>query len=230
MMYSKSWNGPAAVIGGLVLWSVPRHGTAAAADSRFHGRASHRRGRARSIRGDRRPDRAVGEGVTAILLRRHIEIDRNRQVGHSASSPTCLSKLAKKKPRRGRSFDPERSVIVVVALENQQVTVTPGTVSQRSVRLAPQAGRTRSDFRFCPPGERKSYHRGDLVTPGCDQQLDRGAGQRNALCRGSSPGLEVARRRRTSREHHAPLILRRASVPEPRGARSPTSCYRSPRR
>jgi hypothetical protein len=37
--------------------------------------------------------------------------------------------------RRGRSFDPERSVIVVVALENEQVAVTPGTFLSNQLGL-----------------------------------------------------------------------------------------------
>ena len=45
---------------------------------------------------------------------------------------------------RGRSFDPERSVIIVVALENRQVAVKPGTDAPEA-RSARGSGRARSD-------------------------------------------------------------------------------------
>ena len=37
--------------------------------------------------------------------------------------------------RRGRSFDPERSVVIVVALENEQVAVKPGTFLSNQLGL-----------------------------------------------------------------------------------------------
>ncbi len=57
------------------------------------------------------------------------------------SSPTrefadeLVDHWRKQGPRRGQSFDPERSVIIVVALDNEQVAVTPGTFLSNKLGL-----------------------------------------------------------------------------------------------
>ena len=98
----------------------------------------------------------------------------------------------KQGPRRGRSFDPERSVIVVVAVDNKQVAVTPGIFLSKKLGL----NSSRIDDDLIPvfiPLAREQVSRGDRCAFGRDQQLDRGARQRNALCRGSGLGREFAR-------------------------------------
>ena len=79
--------------------------------------------------------------------------------------------------RSGRSFDAERSVIIVTGLENKQVAVHPGD-SAGSVRTQRQGGGGRVDpADIHSAGGGRKVSRGDLRASRRDQPMDRGAGQ-----------------------------------------------------
>ena len=114
--------------------------------------------------------------------------------------------------RRGQSFDPERSVIVVVALENHQVAVKPGTFLANQLGLHANAGRERPDPGVFPAGKREPVSRGDLSAFGRNQQLDRGAGQETPYVAVQVPASKSAERPRCDR-------TRRRRAPAARPAR-----------
>ena len=86
---------------------------------------------------DARPDRAVGEVIAAIVLRRRRQVDRARRIGHGEYIDELRDAWLGQKARNGRSFDPDRSVLIVVDLENHQVALLPGVALRKQFGLQP---------------------------------------------------------------------------------------------
>jgi hypothetical protein len=128
MMISILRFGPAAFIGSLVFWVGP------AALARQKPPIPAFTGERVIVEGV--PDQfgALAGQITRLEKASpqsyYVVVVKSTGTGKSATlefADELVKNWQQQRSRRGRSFDPERSVVIVVAMENEQVAVTPGT-------------------------------------------------------------------------------------------------------